>query len=705
MSAGAYVAGLAFLTATLGLAGAAAEVVLRRRLDHLAGLVRLLARAVLITCAVTAAHLVPGVIGALGRETVLLAALVMLLAASRLPPAAVNDSEAPAVNRETAPDPEQWTSRIAWGVAAVAAGAAAAFVVAELLDTASKPLTAPDMVSFDLPIVAGWMRSGSVWTITELFPLQTHGTYPHNAHVLLLAAMLPFDNDTLVRLVAYPFLALAALSVYALTIELRVPRPTAIAFAALLVAIPVVATSVEYAPLDTIAAGMFAAGILFLVRHARTGRTTELVLAGLGLGFAFGAKWYDTTAVAAVVSIWAIANLATLRRVAPVLRHLGLLAAVIAGAGGFWLVRNLVEAGNPLYPQPVTVFGITLFDAPRDVLRELAGFTIADYLGDWSVWRMYIAPAFRTSFGLGGALVMSAALVAPFLIGGLRRGRPPGGHRRVLGLALMALALLAVYLVTPFTAFGFEGRPALTSANTRYLIPGLTVAVPVAAWTAARGGWIGSALHVLALLAVLLGVRESIRLLSPGAPAIALGAGVVIVVGAAAWLCSSGRIAMPRAGAAAGIALGAAILAVGGYAIQRAINDDRYAGEDPTYAWVQRHAPRGTEIGLAGSYDFSGVSPAWPLYGPRIGNRVSYVGPLDGGHLSQYQMREAWARTLRHRGYDLVLVARARSALPTRADEPRWARLEALLPVARSPRFDLYRVPARPAQERGRVGD
>ena len=75
----------------------------------------------------------------------------------------------------------------------------ATWLIAELLTFAAKPPLAVDFTSYDLPIIGRWIQSGSVWHLTELFPLQTHGTYPQTADLVLAAFVLPFHNDALVR--------------------------------------------------------------------------------------------------------------------------------------------------------------------------------------------------------------------------------------------------------------------------------------------------------------------------------------------------------------------------------------------------------------------------------------------------------------------------------------------------------------------------
>jgi hypothetical protein len=142
------------------------------------------------------------------------------------------------------------------------------------------------------------------------------------------------------------------------------------------------------------------------------------------------------------------------------------------------------------------------------------------------------------------------------------------------------------------------------------------------------------------------------------------------------------------------MAAGAVVLVAAGYALQREVNRDRYAAGDATYAWIDRHRS-GHTIGLAGSWNFTGISPGWPMFGSRLGNRVFYVGRLHDGQLTQYHSRDQWLDALRRGRYDLVEIARNPPPPATSGGEPLWAAQAGLPVVSESPRFELVRTPGR----------
>src|SRR4051794_2383431 len=107
-----YLVGVAFFAITLGSVLAAAALVVRRRLPQLTGSTRLLALALIATAGLIGVHVVPGALYILSREAVAGAALLALLAASRLRPV---EHAAPSGY----PEPAARSSPTAWALAAV----------------------------------------------------------------------------------------------------------------------------------------------------------------------------------------------------------------------------------------------------------------------------------------------------------------------------------------------------------------------------------------------------------------------------------------------------------------------------------------------------------------------------------------------------------------------------------------------------------
>ena len=695
MPLGDYAIGLAFFIATVGAVGIAAYLLLRRTLRFLTGAPAVVGFTVVLTAGLIAVHLVPGVLGLLSRWSVLACALLLAAVAWWRLPTRPFAEEAETARR---PPPSPRTSR------ALAGGAGAAlvvFVLAQAWVATVVPSTGIDTVTFHLPNVAAWIQSGTVWRVDNFTPLLAPGNYPQSGDVLVLVAVLPWENDAFARLVNLPFVAVTGAGVYAVAVELRAARATATIFATTFAALPVLSLAAyRGAQTDPVLVAMLIAGALFLLRHSRTGRASDLGLAGLALGVAFGTKWYGVSSVAVVLLVWAVASLISRRRPAPVLRDGAVLVGLIALAGGFWLVRNWVVSGNPVMPVKVELLGATLFDAPRDFIRECAGYTIAHYVGDPGAWSEYILPAYGVNYALPGTVIAVGLLAAAVLLLGRLRGwsgrRDEAG--RALAVAACACLLTVAYALTPYSAFGPEGQPLLTGANARYLLPALVVAAPAAAWCAMHVGRLRVPLEALGAVAVADGIRLGfdvpVRLVFLTALTVA-----VVIALAIAVVALSRRLGVgPRLAVRAAMALLAAVAIVAvGHLRQVEFNDGRYAGLEPALDWILAHAPEGKRIALAGTWDVGGLAPVLPAFGPRLGNEVAYLGTYARGQLREFDTREKWAAAARRRDFDLLIVGSGAysEACPvpgSETDDDAWARAEGFTRLAGSRRLRLYRV-------------
>lgn len=686
ISLGAYVTGAAMLGFVVAASVAVAVVLLRGRRDLEPGS-RAVAVGTLAVATLVLVHLVPGAFGVLGRGSVVLTAAiavgVALLVARRLP--------------ESAPAPASPTADerpIEWLPAVVAAAVMLVFTCSFLLSRASTPIAEVDSLTFHLPQVVRWIQTETFWQIDNFSPGWAFGNYPNTGNVLELAVVLPWRDDAFVRLVNLPLLLLAGASVAVAARELGARRSAAVLAGAAATSVPaLLLVSLNTANTDTAAYAGFAAGVAFLVRWHGSGRRGDLALAGVGLGLAFGTKWYGVSSVAVVVALWLAWRLA--RRGAS-RRDLVLdVAVLLAGSvvlGGYWLVRNLVLSGNPVFPVRIALGPLVLFDAPFDHMRARQGFSIAHYAGDASVLREYIWLGFTLLFGWPGALAALSAVAAGVL--GRARRSPP-----VVATAVVVVVLAAVYVVTPYTAMGPSGRPFLMGAAARYAGPALVTAFPLLAWLASRGSTaVRRVTAGAAVLAVADGIRRTADLLDTSI-------GDVVTVRRAAMLSAAvvaavvarelaRRVPRTRALVAAGVAVAVVGgLLVGGRRTQERFAEGRYAGIDPVYDAVLDRAPSGARVGLAGEVG-DVYPPALIVHGYRFGNRVVYVGADVDERLERHRDPAAFRRALDASGVRLLVVGLGSPPEPGRLqDEERWALAAGWEPVVRSGRLALLARP------------
>lgn len=700
MSLRDYLVGSAFLVATLGSLLGGAALVVRGRLRHLTGVVRVLGFSVLATLNLVLAHLVPGALGILTRGSVLACALLVALACAALGRARVTASE----RREPT---SMRTGRVSWLIAALAMAIALIAVIALAAHEGRSPVSNGDALTFHLTQTARWIQTGSLWGINDFSPDWTWGTEPNTGVLLQLVFVLPWRGDAFVRLPNYAFLALSALAVYAISRELGAPRGASCTVAAIFVAMPTtMLTALDFNLPDTVMLANFGAGVLFLLRHVRTRLRSDLALGGIALGLSFGTKWYAVLTVTAVALVWLAAWLLSRHSLRDVGRWVVILGALIASVGGYWLLRNWVATGDPMFPARVAPLGLTVFDAPTDPYRQHFGFSIAHYIGRAEVWQHWILPGFKRAFGYSAVLVCAGLAISLAVAGRLRR-RGPDGHTevaRIVAVALAALAIVVTYVVSPFTAAGKEGQPYLVVVSTRFALPALLLACALSAWAVGRlRRWAWVLETIGAVLIAYTVARGYPKLMSHpftvfSVKYVAIGITFVAAVAAGCLLLRSGRVPVlggRRGGVLAGMvaALVLALSLATGYAHQRSYFAHRYRGLDPTFDWVLDHAPGGRRIALAGASGPSADYAApWPMHGPRLGNYVAYVGPRVRGKLDRYRSQRRFISGLRSGHYDLVLIGRfvATRSVP----EEQWARAAGWLPVAFSGRYSLMRSPS-----------
>jgi len=672
LGAGAFAAGLVLLAFTLGCAALAGHRLARVTASGLRGLDAFLAWTLWAGAALIGEHLLPLALGILSRGTVVVASALVLGLAVWLDRRRARGAAAGAEPPSSLPS-NGWLLVVAGLGTLLVAGAALAFIEQQ----AGLPLTGTDTTNFQIPQLARWMASGSMWQLDQFIPDYSNATYPHNGNVILLAVVLPFHSAFLAQLVALPLGFLACLGVYACGREVGASRGWALLAAALVGALPVVDKSALMgAQTDTPMFAFLAGGGYFLLRHRRTAANSDLLLAGLGLGLSFGTKWYGLTSIGALLAVWAVARVVSGDRVVRVALDGARLIGVMALAGGIWLVRNLVETGNPVFPQKLGPF-----PAPRDYIRESAGFSLSHYRLGGHVWSKYLVPQFDSFFAAPGYVLAGAVVVALPIAAWRRSGL-------LLALAGAALSMLAAYWVTPYSAFGPDQAPVLAFASTRYAVPALMVGAVV---LARAGSALARRLQAVAALgvavALVAGVHTQYR---PGLSVGRIAAGVV-VAGVLAWIVGRAwsmrlRAGPPALAGAAGLVL--VVVAAGAAGVRHRFNGHSYASVDPTIAWIERYAPAGHRIGLAGVWSIESVSPVLPAFGPRLGNDVEYAGVFRRHMLRQERSSAAFTARLRRSHLDIVIIGRGAAPRGPVVEE-RWAQRAGYVPVVASSRLAL----------------
>ena len=678
-------AGLVFFAGTWGGSAVVAVVLRRSWLGHLREGTAALATATLFFAALVTVHLVPGILGLLQRGWVLAFAMLMASAVLYLGRVrAAGEAERGPARRER--DGEIGArGQHDWRMLVLPAGLVILVVAWALVlawngrSTLVAAPTSVDLLTFDLPLIGRWLQAQSIWVAGDLFPLQAHAAYPHNGDIVRLAAVLPWRSGFLLPVLAWPVWGLGILAVNVLARELGAKAWSATLLAGAYAATPLIliTTSADNVA-DPLMWAMFAVGALFLVRHVQEPRRAELVVGGIALGLAFGSKWYALTCVPLVVAVWLVAKwrVREAGQATHVLARDGaLLIATIAVAGGFWLLRNLVEYGNPLFPHESSL-GPLHFDGPKDTVGDAYGFSVAHYIGDWHVWREYLVPQYKEVLRAPGVLLLAGLTLTALL--GLWRGRGRGTY-----VALTAVVLVLGYLVTPQTAFGPEGAPVFGGVNARYATPALLLGAAAIAAGLARADrrlWIP-----VQLLVVVAAVDSARPPLEVSLPKFLAAAAVVGVAAFVLW-----RVRLAHRSATIAIVAVLALGAVTGFALQQRFDDRGFRGSDPALDWILDNTSEGHRIGMTGSWPVD-APPVAALFGPRFENDVRYIGHDDRGLKRHYTTYAAWRRAVRDADLDLLLVGRIPQPLSP-SPEAGWAARAGFPAVATSHRFAVYQL-------------
>src|ERR1700709_362920 len=506
-----------------------------------------------------------------------------------------------------------------------------------------------DSLWYHLPFAADMAQSHSVTGMHHVDTVFTNWFYPQNSELLHADGMLLVGRDTLSLFLNYGWLAVAFLAAWCIGRPYGRGDVSVVAAAILLEAHVLVVREPGAAKNDLMAAALTLAATAMLVeiwarRPARPsasvgppGRDASpknremeglpvgwpLAVAGLAVGLAAGTK-VTALAMAAALSVAVLVLAPRGRRWAAA----GWWFVPALLAGGFWYLRNLVVAGNPL--PAVESLGPISLPHPERLQIGRPDFSIAHYATDTGVWRHYFAPGLHDAFGTLWPLVIGAAVLAA--LWALLKGR----DRVVQAVGAVVLFGFVAYLFTPLSAAGADGAPEAFGINLRYVygavLGGLALRpLPRLFDRGRRQWWLLAALLVVLLFTD----RADTTAHDPGRP-FALLLVVLAVLVPAALLLARGRGANRGIVATGFAALALAVVAIG-YPLQRHYLDDRFRNEvaaesipgmhlDSAYRWARDLED--VRIGLAGTT--TGFAQ-YGFYGTHLSNPVVYLGE-DGPH-------------------------------------------------------------------------
>lgn len=526
-------------------------------------------------------------------------------------------------------------------------------------------MTGFDSTWYHGPFAAGFFQSGDTWSLHYIAPQFLAWFYPANAEIFHAVGMLAFHRDLLSPLLNVAWFAGCLLALWCIGRPFGV-APWSLALGAIALSVPALADQAGEARNDIVGIFFLLAAIAIalegLARAPKTladasetlpgddssrpntalERTSSRyamqtafepgpwAVGGLAAGLAAGTKLNFLLPAAVLVVGLPLAA-------PPGSRPRAFAATVLAAlaGGGYWYLRNLAHAGNPL-PWFDHLGPISL-PAPQQALGGREGHSVLSYLSDGSVWSSWFLP------GLHGGLTALWPLLAALALLGLLlslRASPP---LRIAGLA--GLAAVIAWLIAPTSASGPLGEPRGFESGLRYLAPALVLG--------------------LALVPVWLSTR--LRGAGMGCPP----NGRILKVPRSLARHLSGR-GIPHARPAALALIIATVIALG-YPVQRHYLRNRYAnpefaskGLDAAFKWAQ---------GISGARIATTGTRQYPLYGADLSNHVQFVGVHrpHGGFVPPSNCRQ-WRLALDAGHYDYVLTTLDRlvPGKPAYPPQARW---------------------------------
>jgi hypothetical protein len=533
-------------------------------------------------------------------------------------------------------------------IALVIALAVASFTVAEWTFPSQLALDqgmfGGDTTWYHMPFAARMAQEHSTVHLHYTDPLRLAAWfYPQSSELIHAAAIVLFKSDWLSPLINLGWLAIALLAAWCIGRPYKVGPATLVAGAILLDSGVMIETQPGEGRNDIMGLAFLIAFAAFLInghqrRAPKAGAVQDkpeenaplldkgpLVMAGIAAGLAASVKLTFLIPVAAI-AIGVVVFSGKGRRITTAW-VMGLSMLVV---GGYWYLRAAIKSGgNPI---PQSKFGPLHLPTPNQMpLDPRPRFAVAHYLTDPTVYRRWFFPELENAFGPLWPLILIVAVAAVVFI--VVRSR----NKILRVIAAAALLTAIVYVFTPLTAAGQEGSPTGFFTNTRYLVPGLVLAmvlVPIARPLRApdRRAWL-TLLFFTAVYAIT--VLTTPRWY-PGyiVGTIFLTLALVWAPGAIGLLRSRGQVSRVLAAGGAALVL---LLAVGlGRAQQVQYADHHYTkstlflqegGPQKAYDFARKQENQ--RIGIAGSSEI--IFGQYGFYGAHLNNYVQYIGQEGPG--------------------------------------------------------------------------
>jgi hypothetical protein len=547
-------------------------------------------------------------------------------------------------------------------------------------------ITGADSIGYHLPHAAFYAQTGQIRSIPYTDFAYLTGLYPATSELFHALGIVLMGNDVLSPGINLIWLALTLLAAWCIG-SVRGFGFASMLAAAIVMATPMLVGSNAGTADNDLLGVFFVLAAVALWMHTVDMSTTDMrayrsgsIIAAVVAGLALSVK-INLLAPVGALTLAAIALTPSgWRRKAA-----GWWIGGLVLAGGYWYARNLVAVGNPL---PWFSFGVLPTPHPPP-LQQGNNYSLAEYATHPRILDHWLIPALSSNLGPWWPALVAVAVIGPLVCLLSRRDRV------VMAAALIALAALVAYPLTPLTACGPWGHPYCMKLNMRYGASGLTLALavtPLALLFRSQLGRLAAAVGLTTLFVATVALRRPWTDHSLGRAGAALVLALVVAV--IVLLRPRSPIPLRRPlvrTTAATLALSLVLAGVAlGYSGTRDYLSHRYTdkhGPDAIYkVWRWARGLHHTQIALVGTL---GWFFGYPMWGLDDSNRVAYMGQRGPhGSFRPITNCQAWRTALNRGHYQYVVSTENRIFFTTellRTPEVDWTRSDPAAKLVLSP--------------------
>jgi len=268
------------------------------------------------------------------------------------------------------------------------------FALVKIFIDLSNPPFGWDDLSYHFVFPVEWLKNGGLENPITICDDPSPSYYPINGSLYFLWLMLPFKNVFMANIGQAPFFIIAFLAIYNICRKAHLFKELSFYAAGLFIITPNVFKQLEIAYVDMMLAGLFLAGLDFLISFYEKRDFKSFLGWSLSFGLMLGTK---TSAILYGLPLASFFILCIFNKRKKGLLFYTLLFIFLSTIlGGYSYVKNFILTGNPLFPAEITLVG----------KRLLAGvMPFASYRSQWTAQEFNLSKLLFHE-GMGGQFIV-----------------------------------------------------------------------------------------------------------------------------------------------------------------------------------------------------------------------------------------------------------------------------------------------------------